>query len=130
MNERFTHLKLCEILLFFSVELISILSSFAGISVLTATLVCLICIGVRVKKHMNARVARAQTHARGSVVLTADPEAPTETPANSQQVNTSSSTQDADSSETENRIKKTMLSSVLELPHHLMSLPVTTKRSR
>ena len=89
-------------------ELISILSSFAGISVLTATVVCLLCIGVWVKKHMNARVARAQTSARGSVVLTADPEAPTETPAYSQQVNTSPSAQDADSSETENHIKDTV----------------------
>ena len=40
-----------------------------GISVLTATVVCLFCIGVWVKKHRNARVARAQTSARGSVVF-------------------------------------------------------------
>ena len=73
--------------------------------------------------YKGERLCRASIVARGSVVLRDDP-------ANSQQVNTSTCRQLRDTEPLSKRLCSLMLSSVLELPHHLMSLPVTTKPSR
>ena len=91
-------------LYFFAVGLLIGLSVFFGIILWIIILTCLCIIAERVSKCKKARVARAPTNARGSVVQIDDPEAPSQTP----ETNTTSSTQPADSSETQNHIEETV----------------------